>query len=186
MGLRLFYAATSYTSLGYMIIKCKIQVIINPLIRRSPEMLWVAVWYTNGIQCISKANIRLFSLMRSCNQRVGCLQGEQTISTAAIKRREVCFKAHGEVQNLKRHQASQRSAIVNITLCRVGTVVPAVSRLPAAEAAEAQLAAADTLEPREEEELLDPSSIERLAILPANNKKKKIIFPKKKRVFDVF
>jgi len=48
----------------------------------------------------------------------------------------------------------------------VGTVVPAVSRLPAAAAAEAQLAAADTLEPREEEELLDPSSMERLAILP--------------------
>ena len=55
-------------------------------------------------------------------------------------------------------------------------MVPAVSRLPAAEAAEAQLAAADTLEPREEEELLDPSSIERLAILPANNKEKSSIF----------
>ena len=52
------------------------------------------------------------------------------------------------------------------SLCRVGTVVPAVSRLPAAAAAEAQLAAADTLEPKEEEELLDPSSMERLAILP--------------------
>ncbi len=49
-------------------------------------------------------------------------------------------------------------------------MVPAVSRLPAAAAAEAQLAAADTLEPREDEELLDPSSMERLAILPENNK----------------
>ena len=55
-------------------------------------------------------------------------------------------------------------------------MVPAVSRLPAAEAAEAQLAAADTLEPREEEELLDPSSMERLAILPANNKNNQIFF----------
>ena len=50
-------------------------------------------------------------------------------------------------------------------------MVPAVSRLPAAAAAEAQLAAADTLEPREDEELLDPSSMERLAILPENNKR---------------
>ena len=52
---------------------------------------------------------------RTCNQRIGCLSGEWTLYTTII-RRGVYFKVRGEVQNLKRHKAPQRSTSIYLSI----------------------------------------------------------------------